>query len=70
MRPNNDKLEAIKNAPRPKTKKQVRSFLGLIGYYRKFVPNYAVVACSLTDLTKVFQTKLSGVMNMKGHLIL
>ena len=30
----------------------MRSSLGLIGYNRKFVPNFAVVACSLTDLTK------------------
>ena len=52
MHPNNDKLEAIKNDPRPETKKQVRSFLGLIGYYRMFVPNLAVVACTLTNLTK------------------
>ena len=52
LRPNDDKLEAIKNAPRPETKKQIRSFLGLIGYYRKFVPNFAAVACPLSDLTK------------------
>jgi len=31
IKPNSDKLKAIQNAPRPDTKKQVRSFLGLIG---------------------------------------
>ncbi|KAK3102478.1 hypothetical protein FSP39_011646 [Pinctada imbricata] len=50
--PNDKKLEAIRNAPRPETKKQIRSFLGLIGFYRKFVPNFAAVAVPLTDLTR------------------
>ena len=36
-----EKVTEIKNAPQPKTKKQVRSFLGLTGFYRKFIPNYA-----------------------------
>ena len=36
----------------PKTKKQVRAFLGLTGYYRRFIPNYADTALPLTDLTR------------------
>ena len=42
----------VQNYPVPKTKKQVRGFLGLTGYYRKFIPNYAEKAAPLTDLTK------------------
>lgn len=40
------------NAPIPETKKQVRSFLGLAGFYRKFIPNFSVIAILLTNLTK------------------
>ena len=47
-----DKVERISNAPKPTTKKQVRSFLGLAGYYRKFVDNYCKIAAPLRDLTK------------------
>ena len=47
-----EKLGRIRSAPQPRTKKQVRSFLGLAGYYRKFIPNYAEIAVPLTDLTK------------------
>ena len=39
-------------APRPETKKQVVSFLGMIGFYGKFVPNFAAKALPLTGLTK------------------
>ena len=55
LRPNPDKLKAIADAPRPETKRQVRSFLGLIGFYRGFVPNFSQVTAALTDTTKIGQ---------------
>ena len=45
-------VKAIERFPRPETKKQVRSFLGLVGYYRKFISDFSERAAVLTDLTK------------------
>ena len=47
-----EKLDAVENMPPPKTPKEVRQFLGLVGYYRKFVPKFADIARPLTNLTK------------------
>ena len=47
-----ENVKKVRDAPRPKTKKEVKSFLGLTGYYRNFIPNYAVIASPLSDLTK------------------
>ncbi|KAG6936064.1 hypothetical protein G0U57_013578, partial [Chelydra serpentina] len=42
----------IQKWPRPLRKKQVRAFLGLVGYYRRLIPYFATRACPLMDLTK------------------
>lgn len=52
IKPNPKKLEAVKNFKIPKTPTQVKSFLGLSGYYRKFVKNFSKIAKPLTELTK------------------
>ena len=52
IQPMSNKVQAIQEAPRPETKRQLRSFLGFIGYYRKFIPSFAEVAVPLTNLTK------------------
>ncbi|KAI2646018.1 Retrovirus-related Pol polyprotein [Labeo rohita] len=52
IRPQQRKVEAILNAPLPRTKTQVRAFLGLAGYYRCFIPNFSTLASPLTDLTR------------------
>uniref|UniRef100_A0AAQ4PUN6 ribonuclease H n=1 Tax=Gasterosteus aculeatus aculeatus TaxID=481459 RepID=A0AAQ4PUN6_GASAC len=52
VRPQVDKTAAIAACPRPKTKKEVRRFLGLAGYYRRFIPGFAELTSPLTDLTR------------------
>ncbi|KYO45360.1 hypothetical protein Y1Q_0022121 [Alligator mississippiensis] len=47
-----DKIEAIKDWLPPQTKKQVGAFLGLTGYYRRFVPGFGATAAPLHELTK------------------
>ena len=52
VKPDPNKLAAVKDYPIPKTKKEVRCYLGLTGYYRKFIANFAKLAMPLSDLTK------------------
>ena len=52
IKPQLGKVEAMHSFPIPTTKRKVRSFLGLVGWYRKFVPHFADRAVALNDLTK------------------
>lgn len=45
------KVEALKTWPRPKNLKELRSFLGFSGYYRRFVQDYSKIVKPLNDLT-------------------
>jgi len=46
-----EKIEAIRDWPRPTNATEIRSFLGLVGYYRRFVKGFASMVQSMTKLT-------------------
>jgi hypothetical protein len=46
------KIQKVANWPTPANCKDVRSFLGLAGYYRKFVKHFAIIARPLFNLLK------------------
>lgn len=52
VKPNPDKVKAIKNYPIPKTTKQIKGFLGLLGYYRRFINNFAKITKPLSKCLK------------------
>ena len=47
-----DKMQAIKEWELPKNVSKLRSFLGLVNYYRRFIKSYSARAAPLTDLLK------------------
>ena len=65
VRPQEDKIQAIRDAPRPSTKRQIKSFLGVAGFYRRFIPNFLSIASPLTDLTK--KNKLNSIKDWQDH---
>lgn len=52
VKPNPSKLKAVEQYPLPQTTKQIKSFLGLIGYYRRFINNFAKVVAPITKCLK------------------
>jgi len=53
INPDTKKLEAVKKYPRPTNAGQVKSYLGLLSYFRRFIPNFGSTAHSLYMLTRV-----------------
>jgi len=47
-----DKVKSVQNWPTPRNLTELRSFVGLCSYYRRFIPNFAGIAASLHDLTR------------------
>ncbi|XP_055640426.1 uncharacterized protein LOC129777879 [Toxorhynchites rutilus septentrionalis] len=48
VKPNPEKMEIIRKWPLPKNEKELRGFLGILGYYRKFIRDFAKIAKPLT----------------------
>jgi hypothetical protein len=58
LRVMDDKIKAIKEWPQPKNVREVKAFLGLAGYYRRFVKGFSEIALPMTELTKTVTNKL------------
>jgi len=52
VRPDPQKINAVKNFPRPNNAKTIKQFLGLAGYYRRFIQDFSKIARPLTCLLK------------------
>ena len=70
IRPLEERVSAIKDLPPPTMPKEVKSFLGMAGYYRQCVPNFADKALPLTELTKPKEPFRWGPEHQKSYDIL
>ncbi|KAL4153262.1 hypothetical protein QTP88_001095 [Uroleucon formosanum] len=52
VQPDERKIKSVKTFPIPTTVKEIKSFLGLTGYYRNFVPDYGKIAKPITNLLR------------------
>ena len=54
IKPDQKKVEAIRTLPVPTCVKEVRSFVGMCSYYRRFIPNFSQIAEPIIDLTRKY----------------
>ena len=62
-------IQKMRDAPRPTTKQEIRSFLGLAGYYQDFITNFAAIAAPLSFHTRKGQPNrvVRGVPQERSH---
>ena len=53
-KPDQKRVEAIRDLPEPKSVREIRGFIGMCSNYRRFVPNFSKIAEPLIDLTKKY----------------
>ena len=58
IRPLPSKVEAISNFPIPTSKRQLKRFLGMVNFYRRFIPDCATVALPLVSISSGENNKL------------
>lgn len=50
--PDLSKVQVIQEWSRPSTKRQIRAFIGVVAYYRRFIPDFSTIAAPLCEHTK------------------
>ena len=61
-----EKVEAMMSWERPKSVFEIRSFLGLAGYYRRFIEDFSRIAAPMTRLTRK-EPSLIGMTDVRRH---
>ena len=54
VKPDPDKVKAIRTLTKPKNVREIRIFIDMCSYYRKFIPNFSKIAEPLIELTKTY----------------
>ncbi|BHF64118.1 hypothetical protein SprV_0200711700 [Sparganum proliferum] len=65
LRPLSSKVEAIRDLPPPTSKRQLQRFLGMVNFYRRFLPNCADLMLPLTNLL----SGPKGPLELRGHAL-
>ena len=69
VHPERAKIAAVQEFARPRTKKDIRSFLDLAGYYRRFLPEFSSTSAVLSDLTRKDSTVFDCAEMFEGSMV-
>ena len=63
--PDPERIQVVVEMPRPITKKQTRQVLGMVGFFRSYIPDFSIIAKPLTDLTR--KNEPANVLRTEAH---